>query len=137
LIEGRNAVHVGKPYGVQFAPPESTRANGAIKMRRGDPKADREMLHPALIMLPESQKKAVFLNPIYTTRLEGMSAEESEPYLDAIYKHCTRPDFSIRWKWQKGDVVVWNNRSTLHYATNDYDGFRRLLYRTTYMTTPP
>ncbi len=137
LIEGRNAIHVGKPYGVQFAPPLSTQANGAIKMRRGDPKADREISHPASIILPESQRRALFLNPTYTTRLEGMSVEESKPYLEAIYKHCTRPDFSIRWRWQKGDVVVWNNRATLHYATNDYDGFRRLLYRTTYMTSPP
>ncbi len=137
VIERRNGIHVGKPYGVNFAPPLSTQANGSIKMVRGDPAADREIPHPAVITLPETGKKAIFLNPIYTSRLEGMTVEESQPYLQAIYQHCTKPDFGIRWNWQNGDVLIWNNRATLHYATNDYDGFRRLLYRTTYFSKAP
>jgi len=137
LVNARKAVHVGKPYGVKFAPPIETQANASIKMRRGDPLADREVCHPAVITLPATGQQALFLNPIYTTRFDDMTVEQSAPYLEAIYKHCSRPDFSMRWKWQEGDVVVWNNRTTLHYATNDYDGFRRLLYRTTYQGVAP
>lgn len=137
FLDGRRAVHVGKPYGVKFAPPAKTRANASIKMTRGDPEADREVLHPAVITDPETRKRALFLNPIYTTRLDGLTEEESRPFLEQIYNHATRPDFSFRHKWRRGDVVIWDNRMTLHYATNDYAGSRRLLYRTTFRRAPP
>ncbi|MEM8648980.1 MAG: TauD/TfdA family dioxygenase [Pseudomonadota bacterium] len=137
IVTSRKAVHLGAPYGVKHAPPKEDQANASIKMTRGDPNADREMLHPAVVTDPNSGNKALFLNPIYTTRFEDMTEAESEPILAAIYKHCTRPDFSCRLKWQAGDVAVWDNRMSLHYATNDYDGSRRLLYRTTYSAAPP
>lgn len=66
-----------------------------------------------------------------------MTAAESAPLLAEIHRHGIRPDFGYRHRWQAGDVVVWNNRTTLHYATNDYDGFRRMLYRTTFRRSPP
>lgn len=137
FLDGRKAVHVGKPYGVRFAPAAKTRANSSIRMTRGDPEADREVLHPAVITDPETEARALFLNPIYTTRFEGLTEEESRPFLEQIYKHATRPDFSMRLKWRRGDVVIWDNRMTLHYATNDYAGSRRLLYRTTFRRAPP
>ncbi|GGA12306.1 TauD/TfdA dioxygenase family protein [Neptunicoccus cionae] len=136
LIHGRDAIHVGKPYGVKHAPPEETRSGASIKMVRGDPAADREISHPAVITGSDG-RKALFVNPIYTTRLSGMNEAESAPILEALYKHATRPDFSCRLKWQAGDVAVWDNRMSLHYATNDYDGARRLLYRTTFSAAPP
>jgi taurine dioxygenase len=137
IVDDRKAVHVGKPYGVRYAPPEDTRANASMQMSRGDPDADREVLHPAVITAPDTREQALFLNPTYTTRFDGMTESESAPYLEQIYKHCTRPDFACRHHWQTGDVVVWNNRMTLHYATNDYDGTRRLLYRTTFRRAAP
>jgi taurine dioxygenase len=137
FLEGRTAVHVGKPYGVKHAPPEKERAGGSIRMSRGDPDADREIRHPAVVTDPESGKRALFLNPIYTTRFDDMTEEESRPFLEQIYRHATRPDFSMRHRWRPGDVVIWDNRMTLHYATNDYAGSRRLLYRTTFERDPP
>lgn len=137
LVDGRGAVHVGKPDGVAHAPPEETRANGSIRMTRGDPQADRGILHPCVITSPDTGRRSLFLNPIYTTRFELMSEAESKPYLDEIYRHCIKPDFGYRHRWQPSDLVVWNNRTTLHYATNDYDGSRRLLHRTTFSRTPP
>ncbi len=137
FLEGRRAVHVGKPYGVKFAPPAKAQANASIKMSRGDPDADREILHPAVVTDPDTGARALFLNPIYTTRFEDMTEEESRPFLEQIYKHATRPDFSFRHKWRPGDVVIWDNRMTLHYATNDYAGSRRLLYRTTFQRSAP
>lgn len=137
FLEGRMAVHVGKPYGVKHAPPEKERAGGSIRMSRGDPDADLEIRHPAVVTDPESGKRALFLNPIYTTRFDDMTEEESRPFLDQIYRHATRPDFSMRHRWRPGDVVIWDNRMTLHYATNDYPGSRRLLYRTTFERDPP
>ena len=137
FVEARRAVHVGKPYGVKFAPPEKARSNASIRMTRGDPEADREVMHPAVVTDPLSGTRALFLNPIYTTRFEDLTEEESRPFLEQIYRHATRPDFSMRHRWRPGDVVIWDNRMTLHYATNDYAGARRLLYRTTFEGAPP
>lgn len=137
FLDDHPAIHVGKPYGVKFAPPQKDRANASIKMSRGDPEADREVLHPSVITHPETGDRAIFLNPIYTVKFEGLTEDESRPFLDQIYKHATRPDFSCRHRWQAGDLVIWDNRMTLHYATNDYDGSRRLLYRTTYSGAAP
>ncbi|MEQ9488257.1 MAG: TauD/TfdA family dioxygenase [Alphaproteobacteria bacterium] len=137
IVDGRKAVHTGKPYGVAHAPPEDERANTSIRMTRGNPNADREILHPAVVTNPLNGQKALFLNPIYTTRFDGMTEEESRPLLDAIYRYATRPDFCCRLRWRNGDVAVWDNRMCLHFATNDYDGVNRLLYRTTFAAEPP
>lgn len=137
IVDGRDAIHVGKPYGVKHAPAKETRTGGSIRMTRDDPEADREVKHPCVVTHPGSGTKALFLNPIYTTRLDGMSEEESAPVLEALYKHAVRPDFCCRLRWTPGAVAVWDNRMTMHYAVNDYDGARRLLYRTTYSGAPP
>ena len=122
---------------MKYAPPEKERANGSIRMTRGDPAADRETVHPSVVTDPVSGRRALFLNPIYTTRFVGLTEEESAPFLDQIYKHCTRPDFSYRHRWRAGDLLNWDNSMTLHYATNDYAGHRRLLYRTTFSGPRP
>ncbi|MAZ01543.1 MAG: taurine dioxygenase [Sneathiella sp.] len=137
IVDGRRAVHIGAPYGVTHQPPEEERSGASIRMIRGDPDADQEILHPAVITETLSGRRSLFLNPIYTTRFEDMSEAESAPILAEIYKHCTRPDFSCRFRWRAGDVAIWDNRTSLHYATNDYDGIRRLLYRTTFSADPP
>ena len=93
---------------------------------------DVECRDPAVRSHPESGRKALFVNPIYTTRLEGLSEAESRPLLERLTHHATRPELTCRHRWMAGDLVIWDNRTTLHYAINDYDGQRRLLYRTTF-----
>lgn len=137
LVETRRAVHSGKPYGVAHAPDKSLSLSRSVRMVRGDPEADRETLHPAVRRHPESGRKALFVNPTYTTRLEGLSEEESRPVLERLYAHTTRPEFTCRFRWAPGALAVWDNRMTLHYAINDYDGHRRLLYRTTFAGERP
>jgi taurine dioxygenase len=135
MVDGRDAIHVGKPHGVKFAPKGNQRST--IKMVRGDPEADRETFHPAVRAHPETGRKALFVNPVYTSRLDGMSEAESAPILDRLFWHAIRPEFSCRHRWRAGDLVVWDNRTTLHFAVNDYDGFDRLLYRTTFSDDQP
>ncbi len=60
-----------------------------------------------------------------------MTREESKPILEFLYAHATRPEFTCRFRWQKGALAVWDNRCAMHYAINDYDGQRRLMHRTT------
>lgn len=137
LLRGRNAMHVGKPYGVIWAPPVEEQAQGAIRMNRGDPTADEERVHPAVIRNPLSGKEGIFLNPQYVVRLDGMNEADSRPLLDQIQRHATRPEFSCRWRWQAGDVAIWDNFFTQHFAVNDYFGHRREMFRTTFKGSRP
>jgi taurine dioxygenase len=137
LLEGRDAIHVGKPYGVKWAPPQKERAGASIKMTRGDPEADIERAHPAIIRNPLTGRAAAFLNPLYVTRLDGLTDAESSPILDQIQRHATRPEFCCRFRWSPGALAVWDNLFTQHYAVNDYHGHRRLMYRTTFAGPTP
>lgn len=132
LLAERGVIHVGAPYGVKHAPPAASHAAASVRMTRGDPQADEERIHPAVRRHPFSGARALFMNPIYSTRLEGMSEEDSAPILSRLYRHATRPEFCCRHRWGAGDLVIWDNRTSLHYAVNDYDGYDRLLYRTTF-----
>ena len=132
LLAGRNAVHVGKPYGVKWAPPLETQTGAGMEMARGDPTADEDRLHPAVLRHPVTGRQMLFLNPTYVVRLDGMSEEESRPVLEAVQRHSIRPEFTCRFRWSPGTVAVWDNLATQHYAVNDYQGFERLMYRTTF-----
>ena len=137
LLAGRDAIHVGKPYGVKWAPPVRERAGGSIKMTRGDPGADTERAHPVVIRHPFTGRDASFLNPLYVTRLDGLTEAESRPILDQIQRHATRPEFCCRFRWSSGALAIWDNLFTQHYAVNDYQGHRRLMYRTTFAGPAP
>jgi len=69
--------------------------------------------------------------------IEGLPESESRDVLTELFEHCLRPDFTVRHRWQPGDLCIWDNRMTMHYAINDYDGARRLLYRTTFAGERP
>ena len=130
-LEGRNVIHTGAPYGVKNAPVDGTQFKGSIEIERNNPEADQETLHPAICRHPETNESMLFVNPTYTTGIEGYSQQEALDLLDRVYRHCTRPEFSCRFSWRDGSIAMWDNRNTLHYAVNDYDGHRRCLYRTT------
>ena len=137
LLAGRDAIHVGKPYGVKWAPPMAERTGASMVMSRGDPTADAERAHPAVLRNPLTGRASLFLNPLYVLRLDGLSEAESRPILETIQRHATRPEFTCRWRWQAGDVAIWDNLFTQHYAVNDYDGHRRLMHRTTWSGAAP
>lgn len=137
LLAGRDAIHVGKPYGVKWASPMKERSGASIKMTRGDPAADAEQPHPAVIQHHLTGRAALFLNPLYVTRLDGLTEAESRPILEQIQRHATRPEFCCRFRWSPGAIAVWDNFFTQHYAVNDYQGHRRLLYRTTFAGHTP
>jgi taurine dioxygenase len=137
VLAGRDAIHVGKPYGVKWAPPVEERSGASIKMTRGDPEADTERRHPAVIGNPRSGRAALFLNPLYVTRLDGLTEPESRPLLEQVQRHATRPEFCCRFRWSAGAVAVWDNLFTQHFAVNDYQGHRRLMYRTTFTGPAP
>lgn len=130
LLDPLRAMHSGHVYGAQ-RPPLNLATSSSIKISRMNPEADVERAHPVVRLQPETGRRALFVNRIYTTRFAGMTEEESRPLLEFLYGHATRPEFCCRWRWRAGDLLMWDNRAVMHYAVNDYDGYRRLLHRTT------
>ena len=130
LLDPLRAMHSGHVYGAQ-RPPLNLATSSSIKISRMNPEADAERAHPVVRLQPETGRRALFVNRIYTTRFAGMTEEESRPLLEFLYGHAIRPEFCCRWRWRAGDLLMWDNRAVMHYAVNDYDGYRRLLYRTT------
>lgn len=89
-------------------------------------------LHPVARTHPESKRTALFVNPHFTTNFEGMSREESAPLLDFLAQHASKPENVYRHRWAVGDVLMWDNRASMHYAVRDYDeNMPRLMHRTT------
>ena len=93
--------------------------------------ATQDALHPVVIRHPLSGRKGLYVNPQFTTRIEGLSAAESDAILQMLYAHCQKPEFQCRVRWQPGDVTMWDNRATWHKAINDYHGHRRYMHRVT------
>ncbi len=89
-------------------------------------------LHPVVRTHPGTKRKALFVNPHFVTHFEDMTEAESKPLLDHLIMHATRPELVYRHSWQAGDVLMWDNRASMHYAVRDYEPEdRRLLHRTT------
>src|SRR5260370_16010852 len=97
LLEILVALLSGSVSGVD-AIPKDLRTSRSIAISRNNPEADIERRHPAIRVHPETGRKALFVNPIYTTRFDGMTREESAPILDFLYAHATRPEFTCRFR---------------------------------------
>jgi taurine dioxygenase len=91
-----------------------------------------EVAHPVMRTHPETGRPALYVSPAYTTRFEDMTAVESTPLLDYLHERSGRLENVYRHRWRRGDVVLWDNRCTMHYAIYDYDDtMARLMHRTT------
>jgi taurine dioxygenase len=90
-----------------------------------------DVVHPMVITHPLSGKKALYVNPAFTVRVEGYPDDASNALLVRLYAHAMNPDNAHRFKWQPGSVAFWDNRATWHWAMNDYHGERRLMHRIT------
>ncbi len=87
-------------------------------------------LHPVIRTHPETGRRATYVNPQFTRSIEGVLAEESSKLLDALLRHVTRPEFVWTHKWQPGDLVIWDNRCTMHRREPFDANARRILKRT-------
>ncbi|WP_285425300.1 taurine dioxygenase [Pseudomonas sp. efr-133-TYG-103a] len=93
--------------------------------------------HPVIRTHPVSGRKALFVNDGFTTRINELEPAESEAILKMLFAHATRPEFTIRWRWQENDVAMWDNRVTQHYAVDDYRPQRRVMHRATILGDAP
>ncbi len=103
----------------------------------GDFDGTNQALHPVVRQHPDSGRKSIFVNPGFTSHLQGFEKPESDALLNFLYGHMTRPEFIFRQVWQDNDVVMWDNRLLMHYALADYGTEPRYLERTTIIGERP
>ena len=93
--------------------------------------------HPVVRTHPETGRKALYINYGHTLRFKGMTDAESEPLLNFLYSHQTRPEFTCSFRWHPGSIAFWDNRCTQHNPINDYHGFKRVMHRVTIAGSRP
>jgi taurine dioxygenase len=121
-VEGRKAVH-------------DATYNSAGTKRKGygdvtDPRSAPGARHDLVRTHPETGRKCLFLGRRRNSYVLGLELAESEALLDALWEHATQPQFTFRQEWRVGDVIVWDNRCTLHRRDAFDPRARRLLHRT-------
>ena len=87
--------------------------------------------HPAIRTHEETGRKAVYVNRLMSIGLGGMSDEEAEPILNAVFDHAEKPEFVYSHEWRVGDLLLWDNRCSSHARTDFPSTERRLMLRTT------
>ena len=94
-------------------------------------------LHPMVRSHLGSNRLSLYVNPSFTTRIEGLAQAESETLLAMLYAHQQRPEFQVRFRWTKNAIAVWDNRCTQHFALWDYWPAERRGHRVTILGERP
>ncbi len=124
FLETLTATHSSAKADGFFATRDTT--GGAASMANA---AAPPQHHPVIRVHPETGKRSVFVNPLFTIKIDGLRRPESDAILAVLQEVATRPDGMLRWKWQTGDVAFWDNRCTMHYALRDFGSARRNMLR--------
>jgi alpha-ketoglutarate-dependent taurine dioxygenase len=91
----------------------------------------RGSAHPLVRTHPVTREKALYIDSTSAIGIEGMTDEEAGPIMAFLNNHLVQNAFSCRLRWAPDMLAIWDNRLCVHHAYNDYQGFRRELYRTT------
>ncbi|AFT89830.1 taurine dioxygenase [Paraburkholderia phenoliruptrix BR3459a] len=130
FIDGLRGVH-------RFTPPPGAAATSEFV----DAVQRRSLVseHPLVRVHPETGERALYVSPTFLKHVVSLTARESQALLELLWEHVTRPDFTVRFKWEPGSLAFWDNRSTAHLAPTDiFDlDFDRQLYRTTLVGDVP
>lgn len=137
MLRGLNAIHGFSERYKQDLRDQAAREGVA---RDDDASSDysqtfAEVTHPVVRHHPGSGRESLYVNPGFTLRIENMTDAESQPLLHFLYRHCEQPEFGMRYTWAASTLGIWDNRSTLHYATNDYAGQLRVMHRMVVLET--
>lgn len=100
-------------------------------------KANPRVAQPVVRVHDETGRKALYVSVAVTTEIVGMQQEESDAILEFLFAHQTQPQFTYRHVWRPNDIVMWDNRCTLHQAVADNDhGQARIMHRTSLVGVP-
>lgn len=129
MVDGLQALHEGAPaFSWALLDPASTNGRERLeKMKQEHPGA----VHPVVRIHPETNRKALYINRSFTTRILGLSEVESRNLIDLLCEHCEQVAFQMRWKWAEGDIGIWDNRCAMHCAVMDYGKAHRVMHRIT------
>ena len=94
--------------------------------------------HPLVTVNAETGERVLYVSPSFLKSIVGLSRRESQKILEILWEHVTRPEYTVRFKWNAGDIAFWANRSTAHLAPRDIfeSDFDRQLYRITLIGEP-
>lgn len=126
LLDGLTAVHDFR-HGFR----ESLEEPGGSQRLAGAVAANPPVRHPVIRTHPESGRKVIYVNALFTTRIEGLSRSESDALLEFLFRHLTTAEFTCRFQWRPHSIALWDNRSTQHKPINDYFPAHRLMHRIT------
>jgi len=126
FLDGLTAVH-DFSYGFK----ESLAEEGGPERLADAIAANPPVHHPVIRTHPETGKKLIFVNALFTTHIEGLRKKESEALLSFLFDHIATPEYSCRFQWQPNSIAIWDNRSTQHKPINDYFPAHRRLERIT------
>jgi len=127
-IEGRVAIH---DFVHTFG--QALSAEAREEKRKEFPPA----YHPMVRTHPVSGRKCLYVNPIFTERVDGLSKAESDDLLKRLYQEIEIPEYQVRFKWEANSIAFWDNRSTQHYASSDYWPQARVMERLTIIGERP
>lgn len=125
-IDGLEAIHDIGPFKRLF--PDTP--DGRASLRKMEEICPRQT-HPVVRVHPVSGRKVLFVNPQFTVAIKDMSDRESRWLLDLLFRQAETPEFQFRLRWKPHMVVMWDNRSTQHYAVHDYYPQKRKMERVT------
>jgi taurine dioxygenase len=126
FLEGLQAVH---DFSWGFK--ESLAEPGGRERLADAVAANPPVRHPVIRVHPETGKKVIFVNSLFTTHIEGLTAGESRAVLDFLFQHITTPEYTVRFRWEPHSIAIWDNRSTQHKPVNDYFPAHRRMERIT------
>ena len=129
-VEDLNAINSAKlPYADDgFYALEGKERTMKIKSSRS---ANKQHLHPVVREHKDTNRKSLFVNPVYTVGIEGMTDMEAYTFLSEIFEHMTQDKYIYRHQWDADMLIMWDNRSVMHMAEGGYDGYERLMHRIT------
>ena len=93
--------------------------------------------HPVIRTHPDTGKKSIYVNAVFTTHIEGFSDEDSRLMLNFLYNQANVPEYQCRFKWEQNSIAFWDNRVCQHYATGDYWPAIRKVERVTVIGDKP
>jgi alpha-ketoglutarate-dependent taurine dioxygenase len=127
LADGLRTLHTNL---YDYVAPRDTHESGIKRYREQFTAQVYETEHPLVHVHPETGERNLLLGH-FVKNIQGVSSQDSKQLIRLFHDRITHVDNTVRWRWQVGDVVIWDNRATQHIAINDYGDAERIVRRTT------